>query len=150
MIELEPLFRISAEVGDVRSLGAAPAGERRVVPILGGTFEGEELGGEVLAGGADWQWRWADGTLAIDAHYALRERRGALIEVRSQGLRAGPPEVLERLARGEAVPAADYYFRTALRFATGDAPLGWLNRIIGIATAARHARRVELDVYRLL
>jgi Protein of unknown function (DUF3237) len=150
MIELAPLFRISAEVGDVRSLGAAPPGERRVVPILGGIFEGKELGGEVLAGGADWQWRWADGTLAIDAHYALRERRGALIEVRSQGLRAGPPEVLERLARGEAVPAGDYYFRTVLRFTTGDAPLGWLNRIIGIATAARHARRVELDVYRLL
>ena len=150
MIETAPLFRISAEVGDVRSLGAAPAGERRVVPILGGTFEGEGLGGEVLPGGADWQWRWADGTLAIDAHYALRERRGALIEVRSQGLRAGPPEVLERLARGEAVPAGDYYFRTVLRFSTGDAPLGWLNRIIGIATAARHARRVELDVYRLL
>jgi hypothetical protein len=150
MIEIAPLFRISAEVGEVRSLGAAAAGERRVVPILGGTFSGNGLGGEVLGGGADWQWRGADGTLSIDAHYALRERGGALIEVRSEGLRAGPPEVLDRLARGEDVSAAEYYFRTVLRFTTGDGPLGWLNRIIGIATAARHARRVELDVYRLL
>jgi len=30
MIDGAPLFRISAEVGEVRSLGAAPAGERRV------------------------------------------------------------------------------------------------------------------------
>ena len=150
MIEVAPLFRISAEVGEVRSLGAGPAGERRVVPILGGTFAGSTLEGDVLGGGADWQWRWADGTLAIDAHYALRERGGALVEVRSQGLRAGPPEVLERLARGEEVAAGEYYFRTVLRFTTGDGPLGWLNRIIGIATAARHARRVELDVYRVL
>ena len=150
MIEVTPLFQIAAEVGEVRSLGAAPAGERRVVPILGGTFAGSGLEGTVLEGGADWQWRWADGTLAIDAHYALRERRGALIEVRSQGLRAGPPEVLDRLARGEEVPAVEYYFRTVLRFTTADAPLGWMNRIIGIATAARHARHVELDVYRLL
>jgi len=150
MIEMAPLFRISAEVGEVRSLGAAPAGERRVVPILGGTFAGSGLAGAVLGGGADWQWRGPDGTLDIDAHYALREQGGALVEVRSQGLRTGPPEVLERLARGEDVPAGDYCFRTVLRFTTGDEALGWLNRIIGIATAARHARRVELDVYRLL
>jgi Protein of unknown function (DUF3237) len=149
VLRLAPLFRISAEVGEVRSLGDAPGGERRVVPILGGTFEGDGLAGEVLPG-ADWQWRRVDGTLDIDAHYALRERGGALIEVRSQGLRTGPPAVLERLARGEDVDASEYYFRTALRFTTGDARLDWLNRTIGIAGAARHARRVELDVYRLL
>jgi hypothetical protein len=150
MLQLAPLFRVSAEVGEVRSLGAAPGGERRVVPIVGGTFEGDGLAGEVLGGGADWQWRREDGTLDIDAHYALRERGGAVIEVRSRGLRSGPPEVLERLARGEEVDPSAYYFRTVLRFATGDARLGWLNRVIGIATAARRARRVELDVYRLL
>jgi hypothetical protein len=150
VLRLAPLFRVSAEVGEVRSLGEAPGGERRVVPILGGTFIGEDLAGDVVPGGADWQWRRADGTLDIDAHYALRERSGAVIEVESRGLRTGPPAVLERLARGEAVDAAEYYFRTVLRFTTGDARLDWLNRTIGIASAARHARRVELDVYRLL
>jgi hypothetical protein len=150
VLRLAPLFRVSAEVGAVRSLGDAPGGERRVVPILGGTFSGEDLAGEIVPGGADWQWRRADGTLDIDAHYALRERGGAVIEVRSRGLRAGPPAVLERLARGDAVDPAEYYFRTVLRFTTGDARLDWLNRTIGIASAARHARRVELDVYRLL
>lgn len=150
MLHLAPLFRVFAEVGEVRSLGDAPGGERRVVPILGGSFSGEGLAGEVVPGGADWQWRRADGTLDIDAHYALRERGGAVIEVESRGLRAGPPAVLDRLARGEAVDPAEYYFRTVLRFTTGDARLDWLNRTIGIASAARHARRVELDVYRLL
>jgi len=150
VLELAPLFHVSAEVGEVRSLGPAPGGERRVVPILGGTFTGDGLEGEVLGGGADWQWRRDDGTLDIDAHYALRERGGAVIEVRSRGLRTGPAEVLERLARGEDVDPTTYYFRTALRFTTGDARLGWLNRVLGLATAARRARRVELDVYRLL
>ena len=149
MLRLAPLFRISAEVGEVRSLGDAPGGERRVVPILGGTFEGDGLAGEVLPG-ADWQWRRADGTLDIDAHYALRERDGAVIEVRSQGLRTGPPDVLDRLARGDDVDPSAYYFRTALRFTTGDPRLEWLNRIIGLASAVRRARRVELDTYRLL
>ena len=39
--------------------------------------------------------------------------------MRSQGLRHGPPEVMARLARGEAIPASDYFFRTLVRFTTG-------------------------------
>ena len=150
MIDVEPLFEVRAEVGDVVSLGVAPGGERRVVEITGGTFEGAALRGMVLPGGADWQWRFADGTLGIDAHYLLRETSGALIEVRSQGVRAAPPAVMERLARGEDVDPADYYFRTAMRFTTGDARFGWLNRTLAIARAARRPSRVELQVYRVL
>jgi len=143
-------MRVAAEVGEVLSLGPAPGGERRVVAITGGTFTGKELAGDVLSGGADWQVKWDDGTLAIDAHYALRERGGALIEVRSQGVRTAAPAVLERLARGDEVDPGEYYFRTAMRFTTGDARLAWLNRILAIASAARRPRRVELDVYRVL
>ena len=149
-LRLEPLMQVAADVGDVVSLGTAPGGERRVVAITGGTFTGKELSGEVLSGGADWQVKWEDGTLSIDAHYALREHGGAVIEVRSQGLRTAAPAVLERLARGEEVDPREYYFRTAMRFTTGDARLAWLNRILAVATAARRRRRVELDVYRVL
>lgn len=149
-LRLEPLIQVVAEVGEVISLGAAPGGERRVVAITGGTFTGAELSGEVLSGGADWQVKWDDGTLSIDAHYALRERSGALIEVRSQGVRTAAPAVLERLARGDEVDPGEYYFRTAMRFTTGDARLAWLNRVLAVATAARRSRRVELDVYRVL
>jgi len=149
-VRLAPLMRVTADVGEVVTLGAAPGGERRVVAITGGTFSGAELAGEVLSGGADWQVKWDDGTLAIDAHYALRERGGALIEVRSQGVRAAAPAVLDRLARGEEVDPAEYYFRTAMHFTTGDTQLAWLNRIVAIAAAARRPRRVELDVHRVL
>ena len=149
-LNLEPLMRVAADVGEVISLGAAAGGERRVVAITGGTFTGKELSGEVLSGGADWQVKWEDGTLSIDAHYALCEHGGALIEVRSQGLRTAAPAVLERLARGEEVDPREYCFRTAMRFTTGDARLAWLNRILAVATAARRPRRVELDVFRLL
>ena len=143
-------MRVTADVGEVISLGPAPGGERRVVAINGGTFTGKVLSGEVLSGGADWQVKWDDGTLSIDAHYALREQAGALIEVRSQGVRTAAPAVLERLARGDEVDPGDYYFRTAMRFTTGDVRLAWLNRILALATAARRPRQVELDVFRVL
>ncbi len=148
--QLEFLMRIAAEVGELQTMGGGPLGERRVVAITGGTFEGPALKGEIVPGGADWQIVRADGVLDIDARYALRTEAGALIRVVSQGYRHGPPEVLAALARGEVVPANRYFFRTVMRFETGDAALLWLNRTIAVATAERRARQVLLEAWRLL
>ncbi|HEY1362790.1 MAG TPA: DUF3237 domain-containing protein [Xanthobacteraceae bacterium] len=149
MLEFDFLLSLTAEVGELISLGAGPLGERRVVYITGGSFAGPSLEGEVL-GGADWQILRGDGALELDARYAIREARGGVAQVRSQGYRYGPPEVMARLARGEDVDPASYYFRSIMRFETGASELAWLNRTIGIATAERKARRVELRVWRLL
>lgn len=66
-------MELTVEVGDLVSMGPAPLGERRVIPILGGSFQGPELRGEVLPGGADWQIARRDTVLDLDARYALRE-----------------------------------------------------------------------------
>ena len=143
------MCRIACEVGEVVSLGAAPRGERRFVPLTGGTVSGPEFSGSVLAGGVDWQLQRSDGTLEIDAHYVLRAHDGALVEVHSAGLRHGPPEVMARLARGEAVDPAAYFFRTCVRFTTGAPQWAHLNRVMALAVGAREARRVLLDLYRI-
>jgi Protein of unknown function (DUF3237) len=144
--QLEYLMSISAEVGELMSMGPAPLGERRVVTITGGTFAGPLLHGDIV-GGADWQIARRDGVLELDARYALREARGGLVQVVSQGFRHGPPEVLARLARGEDVDPASYFFRTFMRFETGAAELAFLNRTMALATARRQARRVELQCF---
>ena len=146
----EYLMNLSVNVGNVVSMGSGPIGERRVVGILGGTFEGSGLRGEVLPGGADWQIARSDGVLDLDARYALKEQAGGVVRVLSQGYRHGPAEVLEALGRGEDVDPAKYFFRTIMRFETGAPYLGWLNRTIAVATAKREARRVLLSAYRLL
>jgi hypothetical protein len=146
----EFLMNLTIDVGEVVTMGPAPLGERRVVPILGGTFEGPALRGTVLPGGADWQIQRTDGVLDIDARYALKEQAGGLIRVVSQGYRHGPREVLAALARGEDVDPATYFFRTVLRFETGSPYLEWLNKAIAVATAAREARRVRLSAHTLL
>jgi hypothetical protein len=144
------LARIAVDVGDLLSLGEAPLGERRVVTILGGTFDGPGMRGEVLPGGADWQIARRDGVLDLDARYTLKEVGGGLVRVVSQGYRHGPAAVLAALARGEAVDPATYFFRTVMRFETGAPALEWLNRTIAVATAERKARQVVLDAYRVL
>jgi hypothetical protein len=147
--QLDYLMAISAEVGELVTMGPAPLGERRVVYVTGGTFAGPLLRGEVMAG-ADWQIARRDGALELDARYALKEARGGVVQVISQGMRHGPPEVLARLARGEEVDPASYFFRTFMRFETGAAELAFLNTTMAVATAQRHARRVELRCYRVL
>lgn len=150
MLAFQPLFDVHVEVADVVTLGHAPLGERRVVDIRGGWFRGERLGGRVRPGGADWQWIGDDGAARLDAHYTLETDGGALIEVHSQGLRHGPPEVLARLAAGETVDPASYYFRTVLRFETGASDLAWLSRVIAVARGTRRPRAVELTAFELL
>ncbi len=147
--QLEFLMAISAEVGELVNMGAAPLGERRVVSITGGTFAGPRLCGEVL-GGADWQIRRHDGAIELDARYALKDERGGIVQVVSQGLRHGPPEVLARLARGEEVDPASYFFRTFMRFETGAVELAFLNTTLALATAERKAHRVELRCFCVL
>ena len=91
MLAFRPLFDAHVEVAEIRSLGRTPLGERRVIPIVGGSFRGERLGGRVLPGGADWQTIGDDGAARLDARYTLEAEGGALVQVRSQGLRHGPP-----------------------------------------------------------
>jgi hypothetical protein len=146
---LEPLTRIACDVGASVSLGPAPGGQRCVVALAGGTVEGPGLRGRIVEGGADWQWWRADGALEINAHYVIEADDGALIEVRSEGLRHGPPAVMAALQRGDDVPAADYFFRTFVRFTTGAPAWQHLNRTMAIAVGRREARRVVLDLFSL-
>jgi hypothetical protein len=146
-LNLEPLFRAEISLAPPQELGDTPQGRRRIIGITGGSFRGDRLSGRVLPGGADWQVIRADGVADLDARYTLETGDGALIYVRNRGLRHGPPEVLRRLAAGEAVEPSRYYMRTTPVFETGDARYGWLNRIICVATGARLASAVQLEVF---
>jgi hypothetical protein len=147
MLRAQPIFTIHAELEAAMNLGQTPYGERRVIGITGGTVSGERLNGRVLSGGADWQIIRSDGVADIQARYTVETDSGARILVTSDGLRHGPPDVMERLARGDSVDPVLYYFRTVMRFETADPAAGWLNRILALASGQREARSVRLDVF---
>jgi len=147
--ELVPMAQVRCEVGALVSLGSAKYGERRYVPLLGGTVAGPELNGAIVEGGVDWQVNRADGVLDIAAHYVIRAADGGLIEVQSDGMRHGPPEVIARLARGDAVARDEYFFRTLMRFQTGAPQWLHLNKVMALAVGQREAKLVVLDVYRI-
>jgi hypothetical protein len=138
MIRTEFTFEARVLLEPPIVIGPSSHGFRRVIPIIGGTFEGPRLRGRVLPTGADLQVVRPDGVLELEARYALETDDGVPIVVVNRGLRHGPLEVIERLARGDVVDPSEYYFRTSAQF---EAPLGspyyWLNRAIFIGQARR-------------
>jgi len=140
---------LRVQVGPPMELGEVPRGRRRIIPILGGTFEGPNIRGKVLAGGADWQIVRADGLAELDTRYALLTEQGSVIYIQNAGMRHAPPEVTKKLLAGEAVDPAQVYFKTVPAFETGAPELQWLTRAIFVGTGERYPAEVVIRVWKV-
>jgi hypothetical protein len=143
-------FTVTAEIGDVTTAGDLGHGVRRIIPIIGGEVRGEKVNGRVLPFGADFQIIRPNELIDLEAKYAFETDDGAVVYVENKGIRFGPVELLERLKRGEPVDPKLIYFRTVPRFETGHENYRWLMEHIFVASAARHADRVVIDVHMVL
>ena len=65
--------------------GATPWGERNIVPITGGTFQGPRLKGKILPGGWDWQLAGKSGCFSLQADYMIQTDDGVIINVLNKG-----------------------------------------------------------------
>jgi hypothetical protein len=105
----------------------------------------------VLPGGsADWLLLRADDVLELDLRVTLRTDDGALISMRSFGLRHGPPDVIAAIGRGEPVNPASYYFRTTPRFQTAHSAYTFLNRLVSVASGDRRPDGPIYTIHELL
>ena len=145
------LMVLQVDVAAPYNIGAVPCGTRRTVPLTGGRFEGPRLRGTVLPGSsADWLLLRADGVLELALRAMLRTDDGALISMRSFGLRHGPPEVIAAIGRGETVDPASYYFRTTPRFETAHPKYAFLNRLVAVASGDRRAEGPIYSIHEVL
>lgn len=146
---LEFVYEASGALGEAIPIGETPDGIRRIIPIFAGPVEGPLIRGRLLGQGADWQVTRPDGVTVADATYALETDDGVVIQIRNRGLRHGPPEVMKRLAAGEDVDPADYYFRTIPEFIAPAGRYDWLNRSVFVCAGARYALSIRLWVWRV-
>jgi uncharacterized protein DUF3237 len=142
-------FEAHVQVGPPMDIGAVQGGQRRIVPILGGSFEGSGMRGRVLPGGADWQIVRADGVLELDTRYTLETDQGKLIYVQNPGIRHAPPEIMAKLAAGQPVDPSLVYFRTVPKFETSAPELAWLTRSIFVGTGERFPTEVLIRFWKL-
>ncbi len=148
-VRTRPLFVMRLNVR-MLIIGATPGAYRRIGVVPGGSFAGERLSGEVLDGGSDWQTVRGDGATTLDVRLALKTTDGALIDMRYQGVRHGPPEVIERIEKGEVVDPTSYYFRIAPLFETAAAQYDWINRIVAVGIGHRQADGPIYSVFEVL
>ena len=148
-LETRYVFTITACIGEVVSAGEIGTGVRRIIPIIGGEVQGA-INGKVLPFGADFQIIRPNDLIHLEAKYAFETDDGATVYVENKGLRFGSAELLQKLKRGEPVDPKLIYFRTLPKFETGHENYRWLMQHIFVASAARHADRVVIDVHQVM
>ena len=121
--QMEFVMQLKVTLGETYSCGETQHGQRIVIPITGGTFEGSRLKGTILSGGADYQL--ANTTLnrtELEAIYCIKTDDDVYIHVRNKGI----------IANGkDADGKATFYFKCAPQFeAPSDSKYAWLNNAL--------------------
>lgn len=120
---LEFVVELKVKCEGAYQVGQTSHGNRFIIPITGGTFEGPDMKGTILPGGADYQLQDNEhGRTELEAIYSIRTDDGVNIHVRNRGL----------LCTGKDKDGRErFYFRTAPQFeAPRDSKYAWLNDAI--------------------
>jgi len=139
------VYECVAMIAPALDLGRTLEGQRRVIPITGGTFQGPRMRGEVLNNGADWNLSRSDGASSVDAAYYLKTDDQVLIRIVNRGIggRGAPP----------APNAPELFFMyTHPEFEAPTGKYDWLNRgmFIGTLGARRDTKnQVLIRVFEL-
>jgi hypothetical protein len=144
---LEHVYSARVNLGAPVDLGASPRGYRLIVPILGGKIDGPGVSGLVCPSGADWILVRPDDVSELDVRAAVATDDGALIYVTIRGYITNQTELVERVARGEAVPIDDYYFGLTPSYETSDARYAWMMSTVFVGRGTFHGDHVIYDAY---
>jgi Protein of unknown function (DUF3237) len=148
-VRTRPLFVLKEAVPPLFVVGQTPNGFRRIGVVPGGSFEGERLSGEVVSGN-DWQSVRTDSCIKLDVRLLLKTTDGALVVMTYTCLRAGSPDIIEKLDRGEHVDPASYYFRMIPIFETSAPQYDWINRIVSVGVGHRLADGPLYSIFEVL
>lgn len=148
--QLKHFAELKVKVDPPQEIGHAQHGQRRVIPICGGSVEGHGWSGKVLPGGADYQLILTPRMAGLDAHYVLETTAGELIYVHNRAIRVAEPKITARLIRGETVDPTEIYFRCSPTFETESPSMKWITERMFIGTGIRHPDLVEMHFYEVL
>ena len=121
--QLEFALQLKVTLGEAYSCGDTQHGQRTIIPITGGTFEGPNIKGTIINGGADYQLgNKATGRTELEAIYCIKTDDGVNIHVRNRGIIANGKD-------DQGNPT--FYFKAAPQFeAPADSKYAWLNNAI--------------------
>ena len=120
--QLEFVLQLKVTLGEVYTCGETQHGKRTVIPITGGTFEGPNIKGTIINGGADYQLANKDNRTELEAIYCIKTDDGIYIHVRNRGIIYNGKD-----ENGNPT----FYFKAAPQFeAPTDSKYNWLNNAL--------------------
>ena len=130
-LELVHLARVTVAAGERHRIDGGPFGDRLVVAISEGRWEGERLRGDVVGAGGDWAVPGSGDVMLLDVRQVLRTDDGATISVSYTGR-------CDR-ARGS--------YTVAPTFETGDERYQWLNAVQAVGKGRLHDAKLVYEMY---
>ncbi|MDF2523140.1 MAG: hypothetical protein K0R31_781 [Clostridiales bacterium] len=130
--QLEFLYRLVVDCAPPIEVGNVEKGFLKIIPIIGGEFEGPKIKGIVLPVGADWNTgnHYNPAFKGIDTRYVLKTDDGAIISLSTKGYVRQTPEVAAARQSRQPVDPTSYYFKQHLFFETSSEKYDWLNGVV--------------------
>ena len=142
--QLEFALQLKVTLGDSYDVGDTQHGQRIVIPITGGTFEGPAIKGTIINGGADYQLaNKALNRTELEAIYSIKTDDGVYIPVRNRGIISSGKD-----AQGNPT----FYFKAAPQFeAPADSKYAWLNNALFVCAPdfTQQFKGIVLNVWRV-
>ncbi len=135
-LESEIIMQLKVQCTPLLEVGDDGRGDLRVIPIIGGTFDGK-LRGEVVSGGADWNTDLGEGLAHVFAKYLLKTEDGEYIAIENEGK-------INFNSSG--------FIKTTPRFqVSSTGKYAWLNTGVYVASldGGKEEGQVEITIYRL-
>ena len=142
--QLEFALQLKVTLGDSYNVGDTQHGQRIVIPITGGTFEGPATKGTIINGGADYQLaNKALNRTELEAIYSIKTDDGVYIHVRNRGIIWSGKDV-------QGNPS--FYFKAAPQFeAPADSKYAWLNNSLFVCAPdfTQQFKGIVLNVWKV-
>jgi hypothetical protein len=126
--KFEFVYECQATLSPAVEMGKTVEGQRRIIPITGGSVRGPKIRAELLEGGWDWNLSRNDGAGSVDAAYYMKTDDGVLIRIVNKGVGGGGPPVA-------ASASSELFFMfTHPEFEAPAGKYDWLNRSMFVGT----------------
>lgn len=146
-MKLVPLMTYYANLAAALEVGPGMYGNRLIVEVDGGAFEGPRLKGSIRrAGCADWL-TMCDDYGHLDVRGTFETHDGAYIYVEYIGRVELTDAVKAALAGHGQTDFGQAYFMTMPRMQTGDPRYRWVNNLVCVAEGRILPGRVEYRVF---
>ncbi|KAK3386863.1 hypothetical protein B0H63DRAFT_468512 [Podospora didyma] len=148
-------FHLECDLNPKISLGSGPGNTLyNWISFTGGVWNATWGNGTIESGGHDYQYVLPELAAKLDTRYLLMtsDTTPAYIEIKTDGWRTGPLDVLQALndpVRADDVDPSTYKFRLFISMNTGDPRYNHVNTTMWLASGMRKGAKVIYDAYRI-